>query len=98
MFRKALREAVVKEHLLEEHVDDVNLVIDIIKEGWRWKRNIRSKQMEFFWCEEQASCDQEEDKTKEEATFEKVRDLASSLVPGIVFTVDLPGRVPLLDI
>ena len=50
--------------------------------------------MEFVWSQEQATNYQEEGKTKEEPIFEKIRDLASNLVQGIVFKVDLPGRHP----
>ena len=41
--------------------------------------------------------------SEEERSMERMRDMASSLVEGIVFTVDLPsrhknGKVPMLDI
>ena len=41
--------------------------------------------------------------TKEERTMERLRELASKLIPGIIFTADLPEKhssmkVPMLDV
>merc|ERR1712240_778483 len=59
--------------------------------------------MRFAQDQEQLIEDRKGENSQEESTFEKIRILASSLVPGIEFTVDLPGRhqtgrVPMLDV
>ena len=89
--------------MVEKYVDNVNLVINLVKEGLKWTRRRGSRREEFCWSEVQLIKDREGGTSKEEVMFEKVRILASELVQGIVFTTDLPerhtsGRVPMLDV
>ena len=103
-FRKTMKEGKVEEFLLEKYVDDVNIVTQILEEGWSWKvKKGRKEETDFFWSQEQVIRDREEGMTKEERTLERLREVASKLVPGIIFTAYSPGRhssgkVPMLDV
>ena len=103
-FRKAMKEGKLEEFLLEKYVDDVNLVTQILEEGWSWTGKIgRKEELKLTWSQEQVIRDREEGMSKEERTLERLREVASKLVPGIIFTADSPGKhstgkVPMLDV
>ena len=59
--------------------------------------------LELEWTQERFEEDHEKDEPDEVRSMERMREMASSLVEGIVFTVDLPinhesKKVPMLDI
>ena len=48
-----------------------------------------SGKLELEWTQERLDDDVREDQPEEERSMERVREMASNLVNGIVFTVDL---------
>ena len=87
-------------HMLRKYVDDVNLLLSLVEKGYRW--NSDTERLE--WSQEADNEDRAQGaKTDRERTFRVVQEIASSIVPGIAFTIDLPefhpsGRVPMLDV
>ena len=86
----------MKSYLLEKYVDDADLIMENIPMGSRWDgRAITIK-------EEDKMEDIQAGRTREEVTMKAWGNMASSVVPGLTFTVDYPamnenGKVPVLD-
>ena len=88
--------------MLRKYVDDVNLCLALIEDGWHWQQEGR-KLPAFVWTQEREDEDKILEVSPEEKTLKKIQDLANMLVEGIKFTIDLPGRhtsgrVPMLDL
>ena len=101
LLKEALKRAEIPVHMLENYVDDVNLVTSIIEPGYKWEKVLGQEVLN--WSKEREREEIERGKSPQEETLEKIRELASRLVPGIHFTKDLPennpeGRVPMLDV
>ena len=101
-FLRTLSRAEIEVLLMKKYVDDVNLVTGILEKGWRWVRQ-ETGSLELEWTEERYEEDVRKNEPDEVRSMERMREMASSLVEGIVFTVDLPinhesKRVPMIDI
>ena len=73
-----------------------------MEKGWRWVRQ-ETGSLELEWTEERYEEDIRKNEPDEVRSMERMREMASSLVEGIVFTVNLPinhesRKVPMLDI
>ena len=102
LFLERISQAEIEVHLLKKYVDDVNICIAKVEEGWSWKKEEKGLPM-FEWTAEMETEDRKLDVSSEELTMGKVQHLASILIEGIKFTVDLPERhntnkVPMLDL
>ena len=104
LLKEALDKARVTVHMLEKYVDDVNLATSFIETGFGWDKE-GGKEV-FRWSqsrEEKDQKDRQKGRTQQESTLERIREVSSRLVTGMIFTKDLPkfhpsGRVPILDI
>ena len=98
MFLERLGQAEIDVHLLKKYVNDVNLCLAILEEGWYWER--RGNQLpELVWTRERQEEDRQEALSKEEHTLLRVQEMANMMLEGIRFTVDFqpttrPGRFP----
>ena len=70
MFRKALKEANIEEHMIEKYVDDVNLVFEMIAQGYGWS-SVGGKEI-FSWTEDRMEKDSQENLLPEERTMARV--------------------------
>ena len=101
-FLRTLARAEIEVFLMKKYVDNLNLVTGILEKGWRWVKQETGK-LEVEWTQERFEEDLEKDEPDEVRSMERMREMASSLVEGIIFTVDLPinhesKKVPMLDI
>ena len=85
-----------------KYVDDFNLVLAYLEEGWYWERAGDGK-LQLVWTKEMEDQDKKENLSPEDQTMRKVQEMASSLIDGIRFTIDLPEKheakkVPMLDL
>ena len=82
---------------LMKYVDDVNVVCDKLKPGWRWvEDDLRWRE---DWCQE----DEQSGLTVEMRTMNLIREAANHMIPWLEFTQDLPElhetlKVPMLDV
>ena len=102
MFCNRLRQVEIPVYLIKKYVDDVNLAVGLLEKGWKWERQ-ETGELSLVWTQERMYLDVREAISEEERSMERLREMASDLVEGIVFTVDLPsrhrsGKVPMLDI
>ena len=93
------QDANINLHMFTKYVDDVNVILSMLKKGTRW-----SQENEVLEHTQEA---EEEDissgVTQEAVTMECVRQIADSIKPWLRFTSDLPenhpgGMVPILDL
>ena len=95
----------IKVHLFKKYVDDVNLAMSLTRPGVAWERDPDGP-WRLVWTQEREDRDLKEGTdttTNRERTMGLMREMASTLVQGICFTVDLParyteGKVPMLDL
>ena len=83
-------------YLLEKYVDDSELVTDNLAMGTRWDGE------KMTVNEDTEKDDILANRTKEEVTMKAWGEMASSIIPGLTFTVDYPSnnpnnKVPMLD-
>ena len=86
----------IKKYLFEKYVDDSEILMENMAAGSRWSDG------KIVITQEAAEEDIKEGRTKEEESMLAWGDMASSIIPGLVFTVDFPARhtnnrVPVLD-
>ena len=84
-----------KVYLQEKYVDDVDTLVENLPPGARWKED------KITFDQADAEEDKDAGTSKEEVTMNVWGKIASTLVPGVEFTVDFPanhknGRVPVL--
>ena len=85
-------------YLLEKYVDDSEVIVENVPVGTRWDNDSRK----LLCTDEAVEEDNVEDKSREEITMRAWGEMASSLIPGVKFTIDYPanntnGKVPMLD-
>ena len=97
IFLQRITKAMIQVHAAMKYIDDINLVMTRLCLGSRWRGDTVVHSEE--WEEE----DRVQQKSMELVTMECVRDAASSVIPWLDFTFDLPelhdsGKVPMLDL
>ena len=89
----------MKDYLFEKYVDDSEIILENLETGSRWDEELKK----ITVSQEDAEDDISNNRTQEEITMNAWGSMASTIVPGLVFTVDHPanhsnGRVPVLDV
>ena len=92
-----LEENLVKRYLKEKYVDDVNLVVEAVGLGVRWKEGT------LRWTQECEDQDRNQGRTHDSVTTQVLVEMANSVDPNITFTGEGAddhegGRVPMLDL
>lgn len=95
MFR-LMEENSMTNYLLEKYVDDGEVLCENIPMGSRWDGS------KMVVTDEAAEDDRITQRSREEVTMRAWGDMASSVIPGLKFTVDFPSNhddnaVPMLD-
>ena len=85
-------------YMFTKYVDDSNVILENLPKGARW--NVKDKKLTYR--EEDVKEDEENCREPEEVTMKAWGAMASSVIPGLVFTVDYPQlhenrKVPMLD-
>ena len=85
--------------LLSRYVDDCSNVQRLLRVGTVWDRD----QDRLRICQEKRAADLRSGITEEQTTARVWKEVASSLIPGIRFTTEMPeeqenGMVPILDV
>ena len=57
MFLERLGQAEIDVHLFKKYVDDVNLCLSILEEGWFWERREKNRLPELVWTQEGVEAD-----------------------------------------
>ena len=75
-------------YLFLKYVDDVNLMVDLIKEGMRWKKAdiLDRRKRRLVWSKEAEEVDREEGKSGAVRTMERLQEVANCLMKGLKFT------------
>ena len=105
LFLSTLANNNIMVYLFRKYVDDVNLALSLARPGLRWERDMDGT-YKLKWDKDTETRDLQGEKSAEEAkerTMRLMGEVASLLVPGISFMVDLPSRyptkkVPMLDL
>ena len=82
--------------LIKKYVDDINVMMEAIKRGYRWKNG------GLTWSHEDMKIDLESGKSLTRINMEVFTNLANSVYPSLNFTMDLAEdhldlKVPMLD-
>ena len=85
-------------YMFTKYVDDSNLLLENLGPGARWSKKLKK----ITYNESDARDDQEQGREPDEVTMRAWGAMASSVVSGLVFTVDFPQnhtnrKVPMLD-
>ena len=96
-FLQRTQDAGMRLHLFAKYVDDVNVVMGMLRLGMRWQGK------SLVYSEEMEEKDREAGLTREDVTMERVRELADDVIDWLDFTQDHPGKhstgmVPILDV
>ena len=91
-----LKENNIRTYLIEKYVDDCNTLCENLQLGARWDGDRVTVNQEHV---DEDVCS---NRSKEEVTMTVWGQIASSIIPGLQFTVDCPannpnGKVPMLD-
>ena len=102
LFMERMTQAEIIVYLIKKYVDDVNICMEMIEPGWSWTKQKTGLPV-LEWTKEMETEDKKLEVSPEELTMRKVQELASILIEGIKFTVDLPEKhetrkVPMLDL
>ena len=71
-----LNQAEVSLFMLKKYVDDVNLCLALIEDGWFWQQEGRKPPV-FIWTQERELEDKSVDASPQEKTMGKIQDLAN---------------------
>lgn len=95
--KRSMERTEMEVYMMRKYVD-VNLAMECVKRGSRWKGGLEG---EIEWMKETEKEDVKEGRTEEEVTMEVFRTLAGTFSKHLKFTVDMGKdgkKVPMLDL
>ena len=73
---------------MKKYVDDVDLLMEVIRRGMRWDND----EKKMIWKEEWKREDEEKNERDDERTMREMTAMANSICEYLIFTQDYPSK------